>query len=123
MYLTGRKGPGTSTSSNGDRAEAKNWYPMTTRSPAKYPPPVYSQGWDAPLDNRSIFCAIYHSAITWFFMRFIKFNKNLTVFLLYLCFVRIQIDFFHLYIITIKSYYFIVLSRIVFESNLLLDLT
>nr|XP_022296406.1 uncharacterized protein LOC111106150 [Crassostrea virginica]XP_022296407.1 uncharacterized protein LOC111106150 [Crassostrea virginica] len=50
---SGRKGPGTSTSSNGDRAEAKNWYPMTTRSPAKYPPPVYSsQGWDAPLDNR-----------------------------------------------------------------------
>lgn len=49
---SGRKGPGTSHSSNGDRTEAKNWYPMTTRSPPKYQPPVYSsQGWDAPADN------------------------------------------------------------------------
>ncbi|XP_062612403.1 uncharacterized protein LOC134274164 [Saccostrea cucullata] len=50
---SGRKGPGTSHSSNSDRADGKNWYPMTTRSPPKYQPPVYRpQGWDAQANAR-----------------------------------------------------------------------
>ncbi|XP_048741851.1 uncharacterized protein LOC125655569 [Ostrea edulis] len=50
---SGRRVPGTSHSSNSDRVDGKNWYPMTTRSPPKYQPPVYSsRGWNVPADAR-----------------------------------------------------------------------